>query len=285
MVALDKAKINHVSGVGLKLSDRQCWSGEPATGVRHSFNNFIYQIVCDICDEHHVETPSDFVDVTWLLAEIRSRCAVHDRTFYGLTLTHGDDSIRARVLRHPETFVSVAAWFGWEAKPEEGPLEVVSYLSRFGTTGGKTVADVRRSLLKFHLSSATPGKVNSPQALLVAKSLSYLATDYHTPFLGAVAWGHFQRNKSVVPAFTRDARMRLALRDISLEDMTRAPAPRFNEDMAVVVSLTSSIPVPVLRYYHDLWVLYGLGGPLPPPLRISAKATKSLGLSADVGED
>lgn len=172
---------------------------------------------------------------------------------------------------------NVAAWFGWEATVEEGIPENTGYLSRF-LSRDRTVADVRRSLVKFHLSASTPGQQNSPTALLVAKSLSYMATDHRTPFLGAVAWAHFTRNKHVIPAFTRDAARRFTLRDLDQETISNFGAPDFDRKLAVAVTLSTGICFDLLERYHDAWVCYGYGGPMPGPLPVLAKKTKTLHL-------
>lgn len=271
MAGLDRAKIRHVDGISLSLSERQCWSGEPSTGVRHSCNNFIFQVVCRIVNDLGLDCPSE-VDPTLLIHRVREICASYDRRTW-FSQTHGDDSIGNTPVR-PQVIENVAAWFGWEATVEEGIPNVTGYLSRF-LARDRTVADVRRSLVKYHLSASTPGKVNTPTALLVAKSLSYMATDHRTPLLGAVAWAHFTRNKHVVPAFSADASRRLDLRDISIDDVASLGPPKFNADLAVTVALSCGINYQQLERYHDAWVCYGLGGPMPPPLRLLSKVTKT----------
>lgn len=274
MLGLNRASIKHVDGLTLKLSERQCWSGEPATGVRHSCNNFIFQVVCRICHDLGVTSP-DEVDCAFLLREVRRICASYSKETW-FVQTHGDDSISASPVK-AAVIEGVAKWFGWEATVEQGIPNTVGYLSRF-LCGGRTVADVRRSLIKYHLSASTSGKVNTPQALLVAKSLSYMSTDHRTPLLGAVAWAHFTRNKHVIPAFTRDMERRCGLSDLSLGDVARFRAPAFNDELAVTVSLSCGISVRDLRGYHHAWIQYGLGGKMPPPLRLQRKITKTVHL-------
>jgi hypothetical protein len=179
---------------------------------------------------------------------------------------HGDDSIRDDIISTDLT-EHCAAQLGWEATADQGLAWTVGYLSRTRTPDGSTMCDVRRALVKYHLSASTPGKVNTPEALLAAKSLSYLATDYHTPLIGAVAWAHHRRN---VQYHTRAAEkmfsLRLDLRSIGISELKNRKPPPFDETKASFVSLLSGIDMATLKSKHHEWTFYGLGGPLPDPI-------------------
>lgn len=175
---------------------------------------------------------------------------------------HGDDSIRNDFL--PESIAAdVGAMFGWEVTMEAGVSWNVQYLSRC-RLGTKTFARVRRALIKYHLSASVPG-VNKPErGLLASKSLSYMATDYYTPLLGAVAWAHFNRNKEELsPKFSRPFKERLGLCPIALDDLAQKGPPPLDMSLTALVAYESGIPGITIAQKHLEWVAYGLGGDLP----------------------
>lgn len=264
MTALDKGYIKHTDGIKVVLNDRQCFSGESATGVRHSGNNFIMVVLCFICAQCGVNHPND-VEVSYLERILRDYCR---NGLPGFVKTHGDDSIWD-IRVQSEAVSTVAAWIGWEAKAESGYQWDLKYLARTYLPEGGSCCDVRRSLIKYHISASVPGKADA-RGLLAAKALSYLATDYNTPLVGAVSWACLQLNLQYLHSrYNVPFMERLKLRNVSVNDLLNRPPPLFSVDKGVMVAMDSGIPLTTLREKHYEWIFYGMfGGSQPDPIRV-----------------
>lgn len=134
------------------------------------------------------------------------------------------------------------------------------------------MADLPRTLRKWHLSAAPP-RTTTVESLLAAKSLSYMATDYFSPGLGAMAWACYQRTRHSLDLVVAMAvwRHKLSSACISLDDLASKGPPPFDASLAATYSYHYSVTIAELRRFHGDWIEYAHGGEMPAPLLLDAK--------------
>lgn len=187
----------------------------------------------------------------------------------------GDDGLDG--LFDSSTFIMVSWLLGLDVKIEDGDcLLSTGFLGRsHAVTNGVVISysDLWRCMRKFHLSARPPGK-SGAQELLKAKAMSYLASDYNTPWIGAMAWAHVRRLSNVVVSREVENmyRYRKTLCDISDDDLVAKPWPVIIPEVLASMVVRYNVSADLITKEHVKWVLYGLGYgpypaivPLPPP--------------------
>lgn len=251
MTALEtKAKIVHVAGIGLSgLCQR--WTGEPGTSIWNGCWNMF---------------------ASWLAAQ-RQGIDYWDPAVVRASV-EGDDGMLIGV--EPQVWIDSATDLGLEVKVEvKCGLFDTSFLGRVHAVGSdgkfRSMSDLPRALKKWHLSPSSPEPNVTPDQLLAGKCLAYLATDYHSPVLGAVAWAFLQWTDSD-PALGNDLARRLSLGDISWTDIRSKPAPPFDHMLAATYAHWYGIGIDILHDLHKEYVHFGCGGPIPRLLSLPVVA-------------
>jgi hypothetical protein len=182
-----------------------------------------------------------------------------DDTAFWSNLDHlfieGDDKLDG--LNDCPSLEKAAVDLGLILKVEyEGPLAHANFLGRVHISFGDTFltcAGFWRTVTKFHLSARGAGSVTGSE-LARAKGLSYMATDYRTPVIGALAWLMHKQNRDAVlsDSALRVHRWKLGLTSISVEDLALKPAPPFLVDVANLYGLACGVSLKTLQDAHDL---------------------------------
>jgi hypothetical protein len=193
-------------------------------------------------------------------------------------LVEGDDSLDA--ISPPEFVVDDCAMLGLAVKVESGrTLETVSFLGRYHHTHGDKVrsqCDIFRTLRKYHFSAQSIGG-SSFQELRTAKSLAYLATDYGTPLVGAIAWAMVQRGGSITARALRVHAHRLSTSGRHLDSLFTLPAPEPSVDAWACACYQTGMRIETLTSHHQAWLAWGLSlGTMPPPVMVPLKDTTKI---------
>jgi hypothetical protein len=130
-----------------------------------------------------------------------------------------------------------------------------NFCGRFLTETG-SMCDFMRTISKFHLSGNTS---IDRKRLLLAKSLSYLATDYNTPVIGALCWAFVQKLRHYRPIFLHDYERRRQMVDTHVSTFYSLPPPPFNRETAYQITWIHDISFNSLLSLHSNWVEYGKG--------------------------
>lgn len=242
--------ICHVEGLKLVPPAYMRLSGEPITSIGNGMFNAFFKYYC--AHKHgYPFVPDDF-------------------------FVEGDDNIDALTPR--DVIVEDALDLGLVATIEPGyDVFTVSFLGRWQYSwrdGLRTICDVPRTLRKFHLSSNSNENADAAE-LLVAKSLAYLATDYHCPVVGAVAWAFVKRSKSCPRLSTLNLfRNRFIESGRQLSELYNLPPPPLDADALACVVYHTNLGTQVLQRTHENWIDYGLGviQEQPEPLLLPSKA-------------
>jgi len=171
-----------------------------------------------------------------------------------LGLFEGDDGL---VPELPGVnYVATASLFGFELTlvPHVN-YYTANFCGRYLTHRG-SMCDFMRTISKFHLSSNSSFK---REQLLKAKSLSYLATDYHTPVIGAMCWAFVQRLHKVIPRFDHDMHLRRFLADTHVSVFNSIAPPSFDREVAYQMTWIFDISFHSLESLHHSWLSYGRG--------------------------
>lgn len=240
------AVIHHVDGVALTgLCER--WSGEPGTSIWNGCWNLF---------------------AAWLTAK-RQGLDLWDRTQVRVSV-EGDDGMLVGL--DGATWIQASEDLGLDVKFEEkaGILDT-SFLGRVHgiDSRGKfrSMADLPRAMRKWHMSASQPDPRATVDGLLAAKCLAYLATDYHSPVLGAVAWA-FLQHTDAAPSFSHEQEHRIGLSDIAVDNLRRRAPPAFDAMLAASYAHWYGLGIDTLRMLHNQYINYGGGGPLPPLLSL-----------------
>lgn len=185
----------------------------------------------------------------------------------------GDDGLDG--LSPPPAVARDAELLGLDVKVKHYPsIYQATFLSRchgrLGPQALVSMADVSRALRKYHLSARPPGVVGN-SGLLAAKSLAYLATDYHTPLLGAVAWACFHRNQHhLTPVALTIHRHRYESGGYNASIIARWPAPPIIPTLVATVALNTGLSPEVIVMWHHWWIGWGKDNKLsqPPPVAL-----------------
>jgi hypothetical protein len=187
-------------------------------------------------------------------------------------VVEGDDSLDA--LTPPEYMVDDCALVGLTVKVEPGrTLLTCGFLGRFHyVENGKvrSQCDIFRTLRKYHFSAQTSG-ASDVKDLCVAKSLSYLATDYNTPIVGAVAWAFVRRHRKTSARAVQIYRRRFLDSGRELDSLYTLPAPRPSAAALACAVMQTALSQEILNQFHMFWIDHGLGGPEPIPLPLMLK--------------
>lgn len=178
----------------------------------------------------------------------------------------GDDGITPYI---PMEYV-IAAYgiLGFSVTLEgRGAPETVPFLGRTLHYASRTsIGDVQRAFRKFAISARAPG-TSSPAQYLEAKALSYMATDYRTPVLGAVAWAFVNLTKSTGNknnAALLLYRYKLGKSTLSVDRLRAAPPPALRRHLMCMVSVNTGWSFHTIERLHYEWLAFGLGiGPMP----------------------
>lgn len=243
--------MNHLSGY--QVSDiSQRWSGEPATSIMNGMWNLFTSFLA-WCNAGR--DPMVFFTVETLSS----------------IFVEGDDGLTFLDFT-AEQACAAGAQCGLEVKAARVPcIEHATFLGRVHAYGEGanlvSMADLPRTLRKWHLSAA-PSQATTASQLLAAKALSYMATDYRSPVIGAMAWAFLQLNsdQKLHAGHHKLFSDRLSLADISEQDMRAAPAPEFNAVLAATYAYFYDISIHEQRSWHNAWLVAGRGGPWPDPL-------------------
>lgn len=245
--------IMHVDGAIL-FEVCQRWSGEPGTSIFNGMWNLFNSFLCWTLDGKPA-------DEFFFIENISDH------------LVEGDDALNFG--SSASNFAVSTARLGMGLKMVEQPSILhASFLGRYHgiDASGKfrSMADVIRSLRKWHLS-ASPSEEQSCAQLMFAKSLAYMATDYHSPLLGAVAWSWMQRTKEQVAwvLLSRERTHSLAQSDVPIESMLNSPPPPFDWCLAATYTYWTGIPMFRLAQLHEQFVAFGRGADHPPRLALS----------------
>lgn len=263
--ALAKAVFNHVAGLRGLAPGREIFSGEPPTSLYGTVINLVGRTLGRAISIHGVPTTQEGLDCLIPFVE-KSLSEVDPMTV--TDYVQGDDGIGTDC---PEgAMVASFAILGLPYEEEFGDRTNTAYLNRMFTESGDSCCDVERAMRKFHLSSRSTYQ-HSAEALLLAKSLSYVATDSRTPVLGAMCWAFVQRNRSA--GLSEDAmklfRQRFSQADLSINDLMNLGAPDFDINRACLVAYQGWLSILEQRKWHTAWIIYGLGGPHPGPIPLS----------------
>jgi len=148
-----------------------------------------------------------------------------------------------------------------------GDVELIGFIGRkFGFVKGKlvTFCDPERALAKWHLSAQTAG-VCTPAGLLRAKSLSYLATDRHTPLVGAIAWACARRTRGADWTSARKLYMRKILSGAVPIDALDEVPPALQRELVPNVAYHLGVSIKTVKDHHAQWINYGLNISKRPP--------------------
>jgi hypothetical protein len=126
----------------------------------------------------------------------------------------GDDGavgIKAQWLQTAASLLTIVNSYGFSVKVlTSDRLENITFCGRWLSIcdegGVREMADVRRTLSKFHVT-LSPGKV---QTLLLAKAYSYHHTDHDTPIIGALCWGIIHYLEPILSRHARNKALREA---------------------------------------------------------------------------
>lgn len=166
----------------------------------------------------------------------------------------GDDKLDG--LSSTEDLVSAAESLGLVLKVEyEGILGLAPFLGRVNVPlphGVTSCCDFWRTMTKFHLSASNAGEMNRA-GLARAKGLSYMATDYHTPGIGALAWLLAKQNAGAIvdTSIKRVVKNRMVMSGIGWEDLSMKPPPKFDLGLANIYGLQCGVSISNLRRIHD----------------------------------
>jgi len=241
MDSIENAVILHVGGIGLSgVSQR--WSGEPGTSIW----NGTWNCFC-----------------AWLAKQPHD--AFFDDTEIDVSV-EGDDGLL--VGFEPKEYQEAADFLGLDAKliPRPSLLHAM-FLGRvhaYDANGTfRSMADLPRSLRKWHITAKTADPRVTPRELLAGKSLAYMAIDYHSPLLGAVAWAFMQRTRNESVVLNKHTWRRAELADLSNEDLREKPAPEFDPILAAHYTYWFGISVAQLHHHHKQFIDFGNYGPVP----------------------
>jgi hypothetical protein len=216
----------HRFGFMVVLSELQRLSGESMTSVSNGLiNAFVMWLSQGEPSLTNLQCFAEGDD--GLVPEIPGVDYVHTATLCGLELT---------LIPHHNFFTA-------------------NFCGRFLTQTG-SMCDFMRTMSKFHLSSNVG---LDRKRLLLAKSLSYLATDYNTPVVGAMCWAFMQKLKGLKPIFTHDYVRRKDLVDIHVSTFYSMPPPVFDRSTAYQITWIHDISFNSLAALHANWVAYGQG--------------------------
>jgi hypothetical protein len=166
----------------------------------------------------------------------------------------GDDGLVPRIPG--VNYVKTATAYGFDLTLNTHfCMFTANYCGRFLTHNG-SMCDFMRTVSKFHLSSNTS---QSRESLLLAKSLSYLSTDYNTPVIGAMCWAFVQRLRGTKANYSHDNQRRLRLSGVHIPSLYDLPAPEFDRTIAYQITWIADISFKTLQSLHQAWLLYGRG--------------------------
>jgi hypothetical protein len=227
---------------------RQRFSGEPGTSIFNGLFNLFWQ--------YHAASLTHRTEefLTW--------------ANLSLMRVEGDDGLDT--FNEIDELLRAGVHLGLTVKIDDKPdLLLASFLGRvhgvdrFGKF--RSLCDLPRALKKYHLS-ARPAGPSSRLGLLASKSLSYLATDYRSPVIGAVAWSCLRRSGMPTDSELSVNRERFGLSDLAISDLRDLPAPVFDQNLAATYAHHYHITIPFQRDLHERWVAFGYGADQPPPL-------------------
>jgi hypothetical protein len=244
---LSEAQIVHVDGWKV-AAPMQRFSGEPGTSI---FNGLFQAF------------------------RIFLTCVVAGHTFdTSMFFCEGDDGLDGISSAFEAELVS--RYLGLELKCEEhSTVLTTTFLGRHNAfVHGKLTSccDFDRTLRKFHLTARPAGYHGGWQSLLAAKSLSYMATDYRTPVIGAMAWAYWQWHRQYLhPSALTVNDIRLKLSGYNVEDIKEWGPPEFDDELAVTIAYHTGKSISYLRHYHHAYLLFGAGGSEPGPIDMVVK--------------
>jgi hypothetical protein len=223
----------HVDGVIVR-GVLQRMSGEPFT----SLFNFVFNL-------YH----------SWVANRLAGRSDEYFWSNLDLLFIEGDDKMDG--MNSISDLEEAADSLGLTMTVEyQGPLKWAKFLGRTHTCVNGIVrshAEFWRTLSKFHLSPRPPGSADA-DGLLKAKCLSYLATDYSTPVVGAVAWTALQRvkqatvDKGTEKLFGR----RFRLGNLGARDLLNKPFPELDPERARQYAFVNNISSSCVFEAHDI---------------------------------
>jgi hypothetical protein len=241
------AIMQHVSGFVVKLPEigSQRLSGEPGTSIWNAMAHLFVKYLAHLLDGYDPDCFSACLD--------------------GVCV-EGDDGLDFNYSCEASELASQVLGFELKCEPCAG-IEYAGFLGRHHGVGldGKlrSIADFTRTMRAFDKTSRPRGK-SGREGLLAAKSLSYLATDYHTPVISAMAWACLQMCKDFSTTEMSTFKARYELRDVNLDTLRSCAPPPFDHGLAATVSYHSGFSIGELEIWHGEFIKFGKHlGPWP----------------------